>query len=26
MAIFITVHILASFLAGKTAVYINSLY
>jgi succinate dehydrogenase / fumarate reductase cytochrome b subunit len=26
MAIFITVHILASFLAGKTGVYINSLY
>ncbi len=26
MAVFITVHILASFLAGKTGVYINSLY
>ena len=26
MAIFITVHILSSFLAGKTGVYVNSLY
>jgi len=26
MAIFITVHILSSFLAGKTGVYLNSLY
>ena len=26
MAIFITVHILSSFVAGKTGVYVNSLY
>ena len=26
MAVFITVHILASFLAGKAGVYVNSLY